>query len=215
MKEKMKKIFSLEFYEDILVRIFRFFMHRNPLFIYFWLKYYLFDGAFRKDEENRRLFYGKYQSFNQRHPYLSAGTSFVLILAFVFSSVWWLVLRSPESAAAWWNDTWGYRKEIPITYTGSQNLTEYQILIDGLDTATLISAGKLQSDCDDLRFTDRDGNLLDYSIVGNTCNTSDTEIWVKTNRIPASNTMEIPMLILIKTKERLSAIRKKRRWGIF
>jgi len=47
-----------------------------------------------------------------------------------------------------------------------------------LDTASLISAGKMQADCDDLRFFDSDGNSLPYWIE-NGCNTSETSIWLK------------------------------------
>ncbi|MDD3608098.1 MAG: hypothetical protein PHQ20_04925, partial [Candidatus Moranbacteria bacterium] len=101
MKRTIKKIIKLEFYQDILIKLLRFFIQRNPLFVYFWIKCYLFDGVFRRDEENKKLFYGKYQSFNQKHPYLSAGSSFVLILAFVFSFTWFLFLKDVQRTAAW------------------------------------------------------------------------------------------------------------------
>jgi len=81
---------------------------------------------------------------------------------------------------------WKYRK--PITITGSsENLTDYQVLIT-LDTASLISDGKMKSDCSDIRFTDADDNqTLPYWIESN-CNTSQTKIWVKVPSIPTNGT---------------------------
>ncbi len=99
--------------------------------------------------------------------------------------------NTKPAAAGWWDELWMYRRRIPITYSGSENLTEYQVLVDGLDTATLVTNGQLQSDCDDLRFTTITGTLLSYSIVGATCNTSDTEIWVKVDQIPANTQVDI------------------------
>ncbi|GBE17037.1 exoglucanase B precursor [bacterium BMS3Abin15] len=87
-----------------------------------------------------------------------------------------------------------YRREITIDNTSNSNtLTEYQVLIDAIDTATLISGGKMQSDCDDLRFTNASFAALDYFIVGGTCDTSDTEIWVKVDSIAASSNTTIYM----------------------
>jgi len=59
----------------------------------------------------------------------------------------------------------GYRRPILINNTQNSNtLTDYQVLIT-LDTASLISAGKMRSDCGDIRFTDSDGSsLLNYWI---------------------------------------------------
>ena len=81
---------------------------------------------------------------------------------------------------------WKYRK--PITITGSsENLTDYQVLIT-LDTASLISDGKMKSDCSDIRFTDADDNqTLPYWIESG-CNTSQTKIWVKVPSIPTNGT---------------------------
>jgi hypothetical protein len=109
--------------------------------------------------------------------------SFAVLGSVVVATILYLVVNK-EVSAKWWNDNWTYRQAVNITYSGSENLTEYQVLIDALDTATLVSAGKMQSDCDDIRFTNKDGEMLEYFIVGNTCNTSDTEIWVKADSIP-------------------------------
>jgi hypothetical protein len=53
-----------------------------------------------------------------------------------------------------------------------------------MDTASLITGGKMQEDCDDLRVSDSDGSTqLDYWIEGG-CNTSSTQVWVRVPQIP-------------------------------
>jgi hypothetical protein len=86
---------------------------------------------------------------------------------------------------------WSYRKSIPINNTQNSNtLTDYQVLII-LNTQDLISAGKMRSDCGDIRFTDSDGStLLNYWIESG-CNTATTKIWVKVPSIPANSTKTI------------------------
>jgi len=75
-----------------------------------------------------------------------------------------------------------HRKPINISNSGSA-LTDYQVLVT-LDTASLISAKKLQSDCDDLRFTDSDEKtLLNYWLESG-CNINSTKIWVRVPSIP-------------------------------
>lgn len=81
----------------------------------------------------------------------------------------------------WVYRAWNYRTDFDITYTGGETLQEYQVLIDNFDTAALITAGKMNADCSDLRFSDDGGNELSFYIVENTCDTTDTEVWVKTN----------------------------------
>jgi hypothetical protein len=77
---------------------------------------------------------------------------------------------------------WDLQKPITITYSGS-TLTDYDILIE-LDTASLVTAGKLQSDCDDLRVVDSDGETkLDYWVEAG-CNTSTTQLWAQVPSIP-------------------------------
>jgi len=44
----------------------------------------------------------------------------------------------------------------------------------------------MRSDCGDIRFKDSDGNILNYSIEPNKCNTNNTKIWVKFPIIPKS-----------------------------
>ena len=74
------------------------------------------------------------------------------------------VRKSREVKAEWWDDTWLYRKSSGIGDTGAAALTNYQIELETVDVDALNTDGKLQSDCDDIRFTDSHGTPLDYWI---------------------------------------------------
>ena len=61
----------------------------------------------------------------------------------------YFLFMQPKSAEAeWFNDQWFYRKKVEITNAGTAQ-TDFQVMIT-LDTATLITANKIQSDCDDI-----------------------------------------------------------------
>ena len=61
----------------------------------------------------------------------------------------YFTLRHPEeTAASWWDDDWGYRKAVTVSNSGSAQ-TDYQVDVD-VDTAALITANKMQSDCSDI-----------------------------------------------------------------
>ena len=84
-----------------------------------------------------------------------------------------------------------YKRDITINnISNSNSLTNYQVLIT-VDTATPISAGKMRSDCGDIRFYDGI-TPLNYWIEGG-INTTSTQIWVKIPSIPASSTKVIQM----------------------
>jgi len=88
-------------------------------------------------------------------------------------------------------DDWSYRKEITITENSGTNLTDFQVAIT-VDTQSLISAGKMQSDGADIRFADNSGNDLDYWIESG-INTTSTKIWVKVPSLSASTDTTIYM----------------------
>jgi hypothetical protein len=90
-----------------------------------------------------------------------------------------------------WLSGWTYRKPIIINNTNNANtLSNYQVLVT-LDTASLISAGKIRSDCGDIRFTDSDAQTLLSYWIESGCNSANTKIWVKVPSIPASSTKTI------------------------
>jgi hypothetical protein len=98
-----------------------------------------------------------------------------------------------EAPGGWYNASWIYRKPIVINNTQNSNsLTDFQVLVI-VDTASLITVGKMRSDCGDIRFTDSDGlTLINYWIESG-INSSNTNVWVKVSFIPASSTITIYM----------------------
>ena len=83
------------------------------------------------------------------------------------------------------SNSWKYQRFIPINHTGV-TVNEYQMLIDNFNTSGLIDAGRMKQNCEDIRFTNATGTLLNYYIVGNTCNTATTQIWVQVDTITSS-----------------------------
>ncbi|HWS24204.1 MAG TPA: DUF2341 domain-containing protein, partial [Anaerolineales bacterium] len=85
--------------------------------------------------------------------------------------------KNPKEVRSWWNDNWQYRIKATITEQTGSSLTDFQVAIT-LDTASLITAGKLQTDCDDIRVYDSTHSTSqDYWIES--CNTTATKIWLK------------------------------------
>jgi len=90
----------------------------------------------------------------------------------------------------WWDTDWNYKRPISLSYSGS-DLTDYQVPVD-LDTASLISQGKMQDDCDDIRFLDSNEastSELSYWIEPETCSTTNTRVWVKVPEITGNKTI--------------------------
>ena len=117
-----------------------------------------------------------------KNPHLLIGS--IILLTLLIPLVI-LISKKPPSIAAWWDNSWRYRQSVAITNSGSDQ-TDYQIAIT-LDTATLITAGKMQSSCDDIRLTDSNGTLLPHWIdEGTECNTATTKIWTKVPSITTS-----------------------------
>ena len=88
------------------------------------------------------------------------------------------------------DEHWGYRQTVAITNAATAQ-TNYQVSIT-LATSTLITAGKMQNDCDDIRVTDVNGKMLPYWIEEspstNACNATTTKIWTKVPSISTSGT---------------------------
>jgi hypothetical protein len=94
-----------------------------------------------------------------------------------------ITVTNTAPATTWWNTAWLYR--VPVTITSSTTYTNQQVKIQ-LDTRSLISAGKMRSDCGDLRVVDSDdATQLPYWVEPNTCNSQSTIIWVRVPSIPA------------------------------
>jgi len=117
---------------------------------------------------------------------------FLILLMLLLLFIPTAIGEAPSSPDPWFNPSWKYRVPITIDNTANaNNLTDYQVLVT-VDTASLISAGKMRSDGGDIRFTDSDGALLSYWIESG-INTAKTKIWVKVPSIPAKSTKTIFM----------------------
>lgn len=106
------------------------------------------------------------------------------ILAYLF--------KPKEAEAVWFNDAWLYRVPVSITNSSGSALSDFQVSIT-VDSDTLATANKVQSDCDDLRFTDSTSNLLPYWIEDAasaseavTCSAADVTVWVRVPSIPTT-----------------------------
>lgn len=117
-------------------------------------------------------------------PVIDAGADILTC-----SNLFPIDLTSTGTALNWdWYklDSVAYKQPVYVTNPNS-DLTNFQVKIV-LNTATLISANKMRSDCGDLRVFDTDGTTsLNYWIVDGTCNTASTEIWVKVPSLPSSS----------------------------
>ncbi len=98
----------------------------------------------------------------------------------------------PVYAQAWWDYNRQYRIPIIVTSEISNDLYNYQLPIE-VDTQSLISAGKMNDNCSDIRFSTEDGSELAYWIEPQTVGTTDTKIWVKIPHIPGSGEITIYM----------------------
>jgi len=97
----------------------------------------------------------------------------------------YLYLSRSTTGVAWYDNNWGFRRSVDVSNSTGSTLSNEDVLIV-IDTASLVSADKLQSDCDDLRFTDSDdSSLLSYWIEGG-CNTSTTQVWVRIPSLPSA-----------------------------
>ncbi len=122
-----------------------------------------------------------------KHLKIKKGYKFLIVVILVAAGITGiLIFKRSEAQAAWWNYDWGYRKVFNFTNSSTTISSPRKVLVT-VDTATLITAGKMQATCDDVRFTDTNGQLLDYFIDTNTsnCNTSTTNFYIKLNTIVA------------------------------
>lgn len=106
------------------------------------------------------------------------------ILAIAGAGVGYYLSNKDSGEVKSWSDSnWLYRKSVTVSNAFDNPLTNTDVLLT-IDSAFLISAGKLQSNCNDFRFVDDDGSTyLTYWIEGG-CNTSSTNIWVRIPTLP-------------------------------
>ncbi len=138
----------------------------------------------KKIKEN--FIFGVYNFCKNRKDLINIIVSIIFLINFCFPHLSQLNAQNQN-----WLTGFSYRKAITIDNTSnSSNLTDYQVLLT-FDTQTLISQGKMRSDCGDIRFTDSNGTtLLNYWIESG-CNTTQTKVWIKVPSIPASSNKTI------------------------
>jgi hypothetical protein len=95
-----------------------------------------------------------------------------------------IYLNTTITKDPWWNGSWPYRKMINITELNNTNLTNYQVNL-AINSTALISSGKMNADCSDLRIADDYASEIPYWIESG-CNTTSTQVWIKIN-LSASN----------------------------
>jgi hypothetical protein len=121
---------------------------------------------------------------------IKSGMTITYLISFVaVLGVFLLFLFNPwnnNASAAWFNDAWGYRKAITITVASSaSDITNLDTLLT-IDTTGMTA--NLQTNCEDLRFTDVNGNILNYFNDSCTDNSSSNTVWVRVNTVPKNTT---------------------------
>ncbi|MFT4522204.1 MAG: gliding motility-associated-like protein [Bacteroidia bacterium] len=78
----------------------------------------------------------------------------------------------------------GYQYRIPVILNNTANsaLSDHQLMFT-VNTSTMVSAGKMQSSGNDLRFLDKKGNELKYWVATGTMNTTSTQVWVRVDSV--------------------------------
>ena len=130
--------------------------------------------------------------YNKKLRY-SLISLFALLL--VATSAFFIFRDKPQPAVAgWFDENWAYRQTLTISYNGTSTLTEFQVNF-ALDTLTMASSSKLQTDCDDLRFTTIDGQPINYWIEENNpgCNKATTSVWMKVPTVHGSASTTVYM----------------------
>ncbi len=114
--------------------------------------------------------------------YIALGL-LVILLPIVAVSLF----KPSSSEAGWFDPGYAYRKRIDVANASGGALSDFQTKIV-MDTNALVTAGKMQSDCDDVRVTDANGKTLPFWIEEGDfmCNETDTNIWVKIPSIPTT-----------------------------
>jgi len=107
-----------------------------------------------------------------------------------------LIAIMPSLAqSSWYYKDWLYRRMITIDNTANSNTLADYIAILTIDTSSIISQGKMNSDCSDLRFTyynETSGEETEIPYwIEYGCNTPNTNIWVKVPYIPPKGSSTI------------------------
>ncbi|MHB8362556.1 MAG: DUF2341 domain-containing protein [Patescibacteria group bacterium] len=138
------------------------------------------SAAYKTSSKKKKSLVEKYAKY-----FVLISISIISISIFVFINNGKHIFASGPS---------GFLKDLVYTInnTGNTNtLTNYQVEVI-VNTQALISAGQMQSGCQDIRFTTTSGTNMPYWIEGG-CNTTSTQIWILIPSIPASSSLNFDM----------------------
>jgi hypothetical protein len=84
----------------------------------------------------------------------------------------------PSASAEWWDDDWSFKKPVEVTERSNTSLSNYSVELE-VDTASLISSGKMESDCSDLRFANKWENDTVEHWIQSGCDTDSTDVYLE------------------------------------
>ncbi len=99
--------------------------------------------------------------------------------------MYYLSTKDSGEVLGWMNSSWLYRKAIEVDNSYGAEISNEDVLIE-IDTQSLISTGKMQDDCDDIRIVDSDDSTILNHWIQRGCNTSTTRIWVRIPTLPSN-----------------------------
>jgi len=91
----------------------------------------------------------------------------------------------------WPLEGWDYRRKVTITEQSGNDLTDYQVLVEL--NSTNFNFAHAQTNGEDIRFADEEGNLRDYWIEKWDAANEEAKVWVKVPSIPANGITELYM----------------------
>ncbi len=116
-------------------------------------------------------------------PYHIIATVSSVVIIGVSGLIYYLNTKDSGDILGWMNSNWLYRRSVTVTNPSTTKTNEHVLVT--VNTQELISAGKLQNNCADIRFVDEDGSTsIKYWIEGG-CNTQATQVWVEVPSVPS------------------------------
>lgn len=96
------------------------------------------------------------------------------------------LFNAKTSYAAWYDDNWAYRQAVTVTVSSSSSdISNLETLLT-IDTTGITA--KVQTSCEDLRFTNTNGKLLPYYIDTCSDNSATNKVWVQADLVPKNTT---------------------------
>lgn len=116
---------------------------------------------------------------------LVVGLSLILMMMMVLSPTGATVVHA--SSTDWVFPSWAYRTPITLSLT-SGSLTQYSVMITTTTFGALKTAGKINSDCSDLRFTNNPGDTLPFYTEVCDATGGTSVIWVQVDTVTSPST---------------------------